>query len=312
MPDGRPWPRVSIVTPSFNQGRFLEETIRSVLLQGYPALEYAIIDGGSNDGSVDIIRKYAKWLSYWVTERDRGQSHAIAKGFAICSGEIVGWINSDDHYLPDALRTVSTAYLKHGVGIIAGDVVHFREGSVKERLVKQSAITLENMVRYWQNKHSWSQPGLFFPLAAYHQAGALDTKLRYAMDLDVVCRLLMLGLPVIYLEKPLARFRLHPESKSCSQLADMMIEASLVSHRYFKVSGNPEEVEERRYLSGILLHVARMHVKRGELARCLSLLYRAIRDYSPQVFTVIQLTLWKLIMDVMRQSRRALHVSKRR
>lgn len=311
MPDGHPWPRVSIVTPSFNQGQFLEETIRSVLLQGYPALEYVIIDGGSNDTSLDIIRKYEGWLSYWVSEKDQGQSHAIAKGFAKCSGEIIAWINSDDLYLPDALRTVSTAYLAHGIGIFAGDVVHFRERSMDERLVKQSAITLENMVRYWQNRHSWSQPGLFFPHMAYHQVGALDARLQYAMDLDLFCRLLMLGLPVIYVGKPLARFRLHPDSKSCSQLANMMIEASLVSHRYWNVSGNPDKVEEKRYLSGLLLHVARLHLKRGELARCLSMTYRAIRDYSPQVLTVIPLALWNLIMDEMRQLKRILHASKR-
>src|SRR5262245_40106852 len=89
--DGRPWPRVTIVTPSYNQGAFLEETIRSVLLQGYPNLEYAIVDGGSNDGSVEIIRKYADWLTFWVSEPDSGQSSAIERGFSQTTGEILGW-----------------------------------------------------------------------------------------------------------------------------------------------------------------------------------------------------------------------------
>jgi len=89
LPDGRPWPKISIVTPSYNQGQFIEETIRSVLLQGYPNLEYLIIDGGSTDGSVEIIRKYEPWLAYWVSERDGGQSEAINKGFRRATGEIV-------------------------------------------------------------------------------------------------------------------------------------------------------------------------------------------------------------------------------
>src|SRR5436190_18724174 len=96
MPDDRALPRVSIITPSFNQGRFIEETIRSVLLQGYPNLEYIIIDGGSTDDSLEIIRKYDPWITLWVSEKDRGQSHAINKGLSKATGEILCWLNSDD------------------------------------------------------------------------------------------------------------------------------------------------------------------------------------------------------------------------
>src|SRR5437588_6081454 len=108
-PDGSCWPRISIVTPSYNQGQFIEETIRSVLLQGYPDLEYIIIDGGSQDESVEIIKKYEPWLTYWVSEQDRGQSHAINKGFDRSTGLILGWLNSDDVLLPNALATVAVA-----------------------------------------------------------------------------------------------------------------------------------------------------------------------------------------------------------
>jgi cellulose synthase/poly-beta-1,6-N-acetylglucosamine synthase-like glycosyltransferase len=92
------WPKISIVTPSYNQGRFIEETIRSVLLQGYPNLEYIIIDGGSTDNSVEIINKYEPWLTYWVSEPDRGQSHGINKGFEKATCEVFGWLNSDDYF----------------------------------------------------------------------------------------------------------------------------------------------------------------------------------------------------------------------
>ena len=107
--DGSPWPRISIVTPSYNQGQFVEETIRSVLLQGYPDLEYIIMDGGSANQSAEIITRYERWLTYWVSENDRGQSHAINKGFRRSSGAILGWLNSDDVLLPDALATVAMA-----------------------------------------------------------------------------------------------------------------------------------------------------------------------------------------------------------
>ncbi len=122
MPDGLPWPKISIVTPSFNQGQFIEETIRSVLLQGYPNLEYIIIDGGSTDEAVDIIKKYERWLTYWVSETDRGQSHAINKGFNISKGEITAWINSDDFYLHGAFGKISRFFSENtDVDMVFGD-----------------------------------------------------------------------------------------------------------------------------------------------------------------------------------------------
>jgi glycosyltransferase involved in cell wall biosynthesis len=119
-PDGSPWPRISIVTPSYNQGQFIEETIRSVLLQGYPDLEYMIIDGGSTDQSVEIIKKYGPWLTYWVSEKDRGQAHAINKGFAKATGQIGGYLNSDDFYLPWALPYTAQSFSRLGWDLLIG------------------------------------------------------------------------------------------------------------------------------------------------------------------------------------------------
>src|SRR5882672_2272557 len=128
--NGQPWPKVTIVTPSYNQGEFLEETIRSVLLQGYPNLEYIIIDGGSTDRSVEIIRRYEKWLAHWVSERDRGQSDAINKGFSRSTGDICAYLNSDDVYLPHALLSVARLFEKHpDAALLYGDCQLIDESS---------------------------------------------------------------------------------------------------------------------------------------------------------------------------------------
>ena len=132
MLDGSPWRKISIVTPSFNQADFIEETIRSVICQGYPNLEYIIIDGGSTDGSVEIIKKYEEYLSYWVSEPDRGQAHAINKGISRITGDIFGWINSDDMLLPGSLSTIGKNHKGQEDKILLGDVINCYEMQKKE------------------------------------------------------------------------------------------------------------------------------------------------------------------------------------
>lgn len=215
MPDGRPWPKISIVTPSYNQGQFIEETIRSVLLQGYPNLEYIIIDGGSTDNSVDIIKKYSPWLTYWVSEPDRGQSHAINKGLAHCTGEVFNWINSDDLLCPGALRAVATAWAKKPGLIIAGPVVEFKQDGT-ENVIVPNALTLQNYLsrrKARANSWRWHQPGTYLPLSQVKRVGGLQEDLHFTMD-----HLLMIDLletcKVTYISETLARFRLHDNSKT--------------------------------------------------------------------------------------------------
>ena len=109
--DGSQWPRITVVTPSYNQGIYLEETIRSVICQGYPNIEHIIIDGGSSDDSIEVIQKYEPWISYWVSEKDKGQAHAINKGFRKSTGAWVGWQNSDDTYAPRTFAAIAEAEL---------------------------------------------------------------------------------------------------------------------------------------------------------------------------------------------------------
>ena len=208
-----PWPRVSIVTPSYNQGQFIEETIRSVLLQWYPNLEYMIIDGGSTDGSVEIIRKYEPWLAYWVSEPDRGQSHALNKGFARATGELLGWLNSDDLYVRGVLPAVGKAYSEHPGSIIAGAVVDFDMDTGEEWVIQQWGLTFETMVKFWEERSVFRQPGFFFPRLAYEGVARIDESLHYAMDYDLFCRLLQ-RCQVTYIDRILARARFHDTSKT--------------------------------------------------------------------------------------------------
>jgi glycosyltransferase involved in cell wall biosynthesis len=184
MPDGSEWLKISIVTPSYNQGEFLEKTIRSVLLQGYPNLEYIIMDGGSNDESVKIIQKYAPWLSYWVSQSDGGQSDAINAGFSRANGEILGWLNSDDYYLPKALYTVSSYPWKPHVGAIVGigHSVDIQENIVNTPPFKELTFTA---FLDWMKSSNFMQPSCFFTKSAWLDCGPLDSSLNYCMDVKL-------------------------------------------------------------------------------------------------------------------------------
>jgi glycosyltransferase involved in cell wall biosynthesis len=231
-PDGRPWPKISIVTPNYNYGHFLEETIRSVLLQGYPDLEYIVIDGGSTDGSVEIIRQYAKWLAYWVSETDRGQAQAINKGFARSTGELLAWLNSDDLYLVSALRHMAEAYVRESETILLGDVENFSDLEKRSWLIRQSRVTFSHAVDPMNSDWSWHQPGMFVPRSLYSRAGPLDEDLQYSFEHDWLCRLTQRA-AVTYLGIPMARFRLHEVSKTAAARFGQMQEGIQVIQRYW-------------------------------------------------------------------------------
>ena len=203
-------PRITIVTPSYNQAAFLESTIRSVLEQGYPALDYHVIDGGSNDGSVEILRHYAPWLTSWVSERDGGQVDALLKGLARADGEWFNWINSDDLLAPGALWEVARV---RDADLFGGCTQNFSEHRL-DRLRTSRALTARDLVRLpIESRTRWHQPGIWYRTAALRETG-IDATLHYRFDLDLLIRYTQRFPRVQYSDRTLAWFRLHGASKS--------------------------------------------------------------------------------------------------
>jgi glycosyltransferase involved in cell wall biosynthesis len=207
------WPRISLITPSFNQGHYLEETIRSVLHQDYPHLEYFIIDGGSRDNSVDVIRKYEPWVTGWVSEKDRGQPHALMKGLARCSGEWFNWINSDDYLAPGTLfRVAATGADADAVG---GACEHFDDAGHRTVLYNRDVKAADLI--YGNIGPKFHQPSLWLRREKVMACGAIDESLNFAFDWDLTVRFLANAPRVVYVDDVLSHFRLQPQSKTCSQ-----------------------------------------------------------------------------------------------
>jgi glycosyltransferase involved in cell wall biosynthesis len=256
MPDGSAWPAMSIVTPSYNQGQFIEATIRSVLLQGYPNLEYVVIDGGSNDESVAIIRKYAPWLAHWVSEPDGGQSDAIIKGMRRASGTICNWLNSDDLLLPGALKRVALFFAENPDYVFLtsdGTTVDASAGRV-EFFRRCGPYSFADLLRYHRGIYL-PQPGTFYYREAFFEAGALERSLYYTMDLDLWLRLrnrYRLG----YVAGSLAVTRHHDDAKTWRGNEAAMREVCMVIQRYMYKLGIARRIqlllELRRFLARVV------------------------------------------------------------
>jgi len=202
---------VSIVTPSYNQASFLEATIRSVLEQDYPNIEYIIVDGGSTDGSMEIIRRYSDRLSWWVSEKDHGQTDAINKGFAHAKGEILAWINSDDTYESGAV-SAAVEFLRGRpeVGLVYANTNFIDE---KGRVIGRFPAAQTDYRRLKRGYVHIPQQSAFFRADLWHKVGPLDPSFYFAMDYDLWVRLARLA-PVEYVPYLWANFRLHSSGKT--------------------------------------------------------------------------------------------------
>jgi len=209
------YPKISIVTPSYNQAPYLEQTILSVLEQQYPNLEYFIIDGGSTDGSIDIIKKYGAHITRWVSEPDSGQSEAINKGFTMCSGDIVGWLNSDDYYEKNVFARIAGIFENENIHILNGDCRLVKENGVAFGLVCSKKLYLNRLLHSWVPYSIPPQPAIFFRRACLEKVGLLDESLHYGMDYDLWLRLCT-HYRFDYVPGILANYRFHEQSKSVS------------------------------------------------------------------------------------------------
>ena len=210
------FPRVTVITPSYNQAAFLEETIRSVLSQNYPNLEYFVMDGGSTDGSVEIIQRYAGQLAGWVSEKDRGQADAINKGFDRATGDIVAWLNSDDLYLPGAIASAAAALESHPQwGMVFGDVVSINGAGERINVMTYGGWGLDELMQF----NIIGQPGVFMRREALQKAGPLDLSYHFLLDHHLWLRVAQEA-PMGYIPQRWASARFHADAKNVARAAD--------------------------------------------------------------------------------------------
>jgi glycosyltransferase involved in cell wall biosynthesis len=212
---------VSIITPSFNQAKYLEDTIQSVLGQDYANLEYILVDGGSTDASVDIIRKYDDRLAWWVSERDNGQAEAINKGLSRATGEIVAWLNSDDTYLPGAISTVVRVFEENpDVALVYGNMLAVNENGETINILCYDQLNLEDLLCF----QIIGQPAVFFRRDALEKAGFLDPTYHFLLDHHFWLRIAMQG-RILHVDQTWAAARYHAEAKNRARAAEFGHEA---------------------------------------------------------------------------------------
>lgn len=246
LPSGRPWPKISIVTATYNQGAFLEQTIRSVLLQNYPNLEYIVIDGGSTDDTSTILNRYDQELSYCISEKDKGQSDALNKGFQQSTGEILAWLNSDDRYLPGTLTRIAMAFDKYQSDMIAGGCLLI-EGDAPQsysrhhpslpvgEIVSLSLDKLLDIDGGWYQSDFFFQPEVFWTRQLWERSGShVDEALYYSMDYELWLRMATQKAQIVHILDPLVLFRMHDQQKTHGGISTFDAELRQVRERFLQ------------------------------------------------------------------------------
>lgn len=271
--------RISVIVASFNQGRFLEETIQSIVSQESPGagfqVELILIDGGSTDETPGIIRSYESSIAHWISEPDRGQADAINKGLRNATGDVVTWFSADDVYAGGIFAALEEAWRRNPRAIYAAPVANFYSRG-RQTLLRPRGLSLDNVVQYWRRQSLWHDPGLFWSRAVIDAVGEVDASLHYAFDYDYLVRALR-QFSVEYVDRVAAGFRLHRHSKSISQTERMMAETAAVSQRYWPLLKEVDREGFERAEHGARVRRAASQLVRGKRTG-LPLLWRALRE----------------------------------
>ncbi|HEX4667111.1 MAG TPA: glycosyltransferase family 2 protein [Chthoniobacterales bacterium] len=282
--------KISIVTPSFNQGAYLEATLRSLLDQSYPDLEMIVIDGGSTDASVEIIRRYAPTLSYWESEKDRGQSHALNKGFAHLHGDLWSWLNSDDLLEPGVLQRVADEFAKDPeAGVVYGDCLYVGEDgeTVIEKFRSESYSRLRHLAHRFI-----AQPSCFYRTSIVPPGVRED--LHYCMDYDLWLKLGERGVKFRYVPEVFSRYRLHEQSKSVRAL--VRLHAEIIEKIYRPLLRRGASPDERRAIAqaaGDMVHQLNSLGARGPVLR--TLLFRLLETRALPTPALVRLGLQAIV-----------------
>jgi glycosyltransferase involved in cell wall biosynthesis len=252
------YPKLSIIVPSYNQGIFIEETLLSIISQQYPNLELIIIDGGSSDNTLDIIKKYERNISYWISEKDNGQSHAINKGLQRATGEWIAWMNSDDCYLDGAFHYIFEELEYDQYDFIYGNTYQGTtiDNSIAIMHHPKHKAELKDILKFsYSENHIVSSQSVFIRRKLLDKTGLLDEQLHYCMDFDWYCRIYLATERRHFYIRPISFFRIHSHSKTGSGINSGYVESLNVAKRYLPELKKREEKEIRKYID----YVSKIH-----------------------------------------------------
>ena len=293
-------PLVSIITPSYNQASYLEQTIQSVLGQDYPRIEYMVIDGGSTDGSVEIIKNYVHRLAYWVSEKDSGQAEAINKGFSHARGEILAWLNSDDHYLPGAISSAVKFLVENPDAVLVyGDMLAINATGQTINALRYKQLSLQDLLCL----QIIGQPSVFFRRSAFEKTGPLDPSFHFMLDHHLWIRLAQQG-RILHVPQIWSAARYHPAAKNRARATEFGVEGFRVLDWARNQPGLRKAISGVRRRAGASAHRfhARYLLDGGQPAAALSAWFRALFLHPPTALERLNI-LVSSVLDVVGLSR---------